>query len=99
MTRSIKLRAVNGRVRRAAGFVDHVDNANNKHTRTSETTRPELPALVAFVVSLWLLHCYCNKIDLYHQELIMSWKAGLSRYLPAMRFFACPESPSSIGIR
>ncbi|KAG7358940.1 hypothetical protein IV203_015529 [Nitzschia inconspicua] len=29
----------------------------------------------------------------------MSWKAGLSRYLPAMRFFACPESPSSIGVR
>ena len=30
---------------------------------------------------------------------IMSWKAGLSRYLPAMRFFACPESPSSNGVR
>mmetsp|Transcript_19321 Transcript_19321/g.44938 ORF Transcript_19321/g.44938 Transcript_19321/m.44938 type:complete len:229 (+) Transcript_19321:272-958(+) len=29
----------------------------------------------------------------------MSWKAGLSRYLPAMRFFACPESPSSNGVR
>jgi len=29
----------------------------------------------------------------------MSWKAGISRYLPAMRFFACPESPSSIGVR
>lgn len=29
----------------------------------------------------------------------MSWKAGLSRYLPAMRFFACPESSSSIGVR
>mmetsp|Transcript_32740 Transcript_32740/g.79572 ORF Transcript_32740/g.79572 Transcript_32740/m.79572 type:complete len:225 (-) Transcript_32740:412-1086(-) len=29
----------------------------------------------------------------------MSWKAGLSRYLPAMRFFACPESPSSVGVR
>jgi len=29
----------------------------------------------------------------------MTWKAGLSRYLPAMRFFACPESPSSVGVR
>jgi len=29
----------------------------------------------------------------------MSWKAGLSRYLPAMRFFACPNSPSSVGVR
>lgn len=29
----------------------------------------------------------------------MTWKAGISRYLPAMRFFACPESPSSIGVR
>jgi len=29
----------------------------------------------------------------------MSWKAGLSRYLPAMRFFACSESPSSVGVR
>lgn len=29
----------------------------------------------------------------------MSWKAGLSRYLPAMRFFACPESPASNGVR
>lgn len=29
----------------------------------------------------------------------MSWKAGISRYLPAIRFFACPESPSSIGVR
>lgn len=29
----------------------------------------------------------------------MSWKAGLSRYLPAMRFFACPQSPSSNGVR
>mmetsp|Transcript_22424 Transcript_22424/g.62563 ORF Transcript_22424/g.62563 Transcript_22424/m.62563 type:complete len:225 (-) Transcript_22424:33-707(-) len=29
----------------------------------------------------------------------MSWKAGLSRYLPAMRFFACPDSASSNGVR
>lgn len=29
----------------------------------------------------------------------MSWKTGLSRYLPAMRFFACPKSPSSNGVR
>mmetsp|Transcript_18838 Transcript_18838/g.38787 ORF Transcript_18838/g.38787 Transcript_18838/m.38787 type:complete len:224 (-) Transcript_18838:874-1545(-) len=29
----------------------------------------------------------------------MTWKAGISRYLPAMRFFACPESPSSVGVR
>eukprot|EP00526_Cylindrotheca_closterium_P018985 CAMPEP_0113607640 /NCGR_PEP_ID=MMETSP0017_2-20120614/3492_1 /TAXON_ID=2856 /ORGANISM="Cylindrotheca closterium" /LENGTH=224 /DNA_ID=CAMNT_0000516257 /DNA_START=76 /DNA_END=750 /DNA_ORIENTATION=+ /assembly_acc=CAM_ASM_000147 len=29
----------------------------------------------------------------------MSWKAGLSRYLPAVRFFACPKSPSSNGVR
>mmetsp|Transcript_14399 Transcript_14399/g.40935 ORF Transcript_14399/g.40935 Transcript_14399/m.40935 type:complete len:225 (+) Transcript_14399:73-747(+) len=29
----------------------------------------------------------------------MSWKASLSRYLPAMRFFACPDSPSSAGVR
>lgn len=28
----------------------------------------------------------------------MSWKAGLSRYLRALRFFACPESPSSRGV-
>lgn len=28
----------------------------------------------------------------------MSWKAGLSRSLPIVRFFACPESPSSKGL-
>lgn len=28
----------------------------------------------------------------------MSWKAGISRYLPALRFFACPNSPSSRGV-
>jgi len=28
----------------------------------------------------------------------MSWKAGLSRSLSVVRFFACPESPSSNGI-
>lgn len=28
----------------------------------------------------------------------MSWKAGLSRNLSVIRFFACPESPSSKGI-
>jgi len=28
----------------------------------------------------------------------MSWKAGLSRNLPILRFFACPESPSSKGL-
>ncbi|CAB9507953.1 Accessory subunit of the mitochondrial membrane respiratory chain NADH dehydrogenase (Complex I) [Seminavis robusta] len=28
----------------------------------------------------------------------MSWKAGLSRHLPALRFFACPKSPSSKGV-
>jgi hypothetical protein len=28
----------------------------------------------------------------------MSWKAGLSRSLPVIRFFACHESPSSKGI-
>mmetsp|Transcript_17134 Transcript_17134/g.23810 ORF Transcript_17134/g.23810 Transcript_17134/m.23810 type:complete len:225 (-) Transcript_17134:123-797(-) len=28
----------------------------------------------------------------------MSWKAGLSRHLPCIRFFGCPESPSSRGI-
>jgi hypothetical protein len=28
----------------------------------------------------------------------MSWKAGLSRYLPCVRFFACPDSPSSRGV-
>lgn len=29
----------------------------------------------------------------------MSWKAGLSRSLPVIRFFACHESPSSKGVR
>lgn len=28
----------------------------------------------------------------------MSWKAGVSRNLPILRFFACPKSPSSNGI-
>lgn len=28
----------------------------------------------------------------------MSWKAGLSRSLPALRIFACAESPSSKGV-
>jgi len=28
----------------------------------------------------------------------MSWKAGLSRNLPLLRFFACPKSPSSNGV-
>mmetsp|Transcript_53559 Transcript_53559/g.64592 ORF Transcript_53559/g.64592 Transcript_53559/m.64592 type:complete len:222 (+) Transcript_53559:176-841(+) len=28
----------------------------------------------------------------------MSWKAGLSRHLPTIRFFACHESPSSRGV-
>lgn len=28
----------------------------------------------------------------------MSWKAGLSRSLPVLRFFACPKSPSSSGV-
>mmetsp|Transcript_25650 Transcript_25650/g.24558 ORF Transcript_25650/g.24558 Transcript_25650/m.24558 type:complete len:225 (-) Transcript_25650:168-842(-) len=28
----------------------------------------------------------------------MSWKAGLSRHLPILRFFACAESPSSRGV-
>lgn len=29
----------------------------------------------------------------------MSWKASLSRNLPILRFFACPTSPSSNGVR
>jgi len=29
----------------------------------------------------------------------MSWKPGLQRHLPVLRFFACPESPSSAGLR
>lgn len=28
----------------------------------------------------------------------MSWKAGLSRSLPALRFFVCPKSPASKGV-
>eukprot|EP00567_Pseudictyota_dubia_P004145 CAMPEP_0197456054 /NCGR_PEP_ID=MMETSP1175-20131217/42390_1 /TAXON_ID=1003142 /ORGANISM="Triceratium dubium, Strain CCMP147" /LENGTH=224 /DNA_ID=CAMNT_0042990069 /DNA_START=105 /DNA_END=779 /DNA_ORIENTATION=+ len=28
----------------------------------------------------------------------MSWRAQLSRHLPILRFFACPESPSSRGV-
>jgi len=28
----------------------------------------------------------------------MSWKAGLSRHIPVMRFFACTKSPSSRGL-
>lgn len=28
----------------------------------------------------------------------MSWRAGLSRHLPVLRFFACPKSPSSNGV-
>jgi len=28
----------------------------------------------------------------------MSWRAGLSRHLPIMRFFACEKSPSSRGL-
>jgi hypothetical protein len=28
----------------------------------------------------------------------MSWKAGLSRNLPILRFFGCPKSPSSKGV-
>jgi len=28
----------------------------------------------------------------------MSWKVGLSRHLPIVRFFACSESPSSRGV-
>lgn len=28
----------------------------------------------------------------------MSWKAGLSRHLTVLRFFACPKSPSSRGV-
>ncbi|KAL7568698.1 hypothetical protein ACA910_021693 [Epithemia clementina (nom. ined.)] len=28
----------------------------------------------------------------------MSWKAHISRHVPFLRFFACPQSPSSLGV-
>jgi hypothetical protein len=65
--------------------------ADDRRIRTS-TTSSHRHQFIEFGVLICLLYY------LYHY-LNMSWKAGLSRYLPAMRFFACPESPSSAGVR
>jgi hypothetical protein len=51
------------------------------------------------VSSIQVKYVYIEAVSLFIQTCItMSWKAGLSRYLPSMRFFACPESPSSRGV-